>query len=137
VAHVRSKLHFPKCKPKPYIARGMCCRFFWCWNRNSGDTGGLVAEDWATLEWEKLAYLSLIGLRPWFLDWVRCHVPAPASSNFSLMAVVRGLADELCQCLRHAQFCNSSELGCRWCLQYPKFSLFHEAGSWHVAYAVS
>ena len=50
---------------------GGLCRFFWCWNRNSGDTGGLVAEDWATLEWEKLSYLSLIGLRPWFLDWVR------------------------------------------------------------------
>jgi hypothetical protein len=61
---------------------GGLCRFFWCWNRNSGDTGGLVAEDWATLEWEKLAYLSLIGLRPWFLDWVRCHVPALPSSGF-------------------------------------------------------
>ena len=56
-------------------------RFFWCWNRNSGDTGGLVAEDWATLEWEKLAYLSLIGLRPWFLDWVLPIVLIPKPSQ--------------------------------------------------------
>ena len=48
-----------------------CCRFFWCWNRNSGDTGGLVMENWLDIEWEKVTYLSLIGLRPWFLDWVR------------------------------------------------------------------
>lgn len=65
------------------MLRCVWCRFFWCWNRNSGDTGGLVAEDWATLEWEKLSYLSLIGLRPWFLDWVRCHVLALPTSPLS------------------------------------------------------
>lgn len=52
-------------------------RFFWCWNRNSGDTGGLVKEDWRELEWDKVTYLSLIGLRPWFLDWVGCNIFGP------------------------------------------------------------
>lgn len=65
------------------------CRFFWCWNRNSGDTGGLVCEDWATLEWEKLTYLSLIGLRPWFLDWVRLFAPCRREPDFGLLASYR------------------------------------------------
>ncbi len=52
-------------------------RFFWCWNRNSGDTGGLVKEDWRELEWDKVTYLSLIGLRPWFLDWVGLNILGP------------------------------------------------------------
>ena len=77
VVHVRSKLRYSQVSSlKPTLLGGVWCRFFWCWNRNSGDTGGLVAEDWSTLEWEKLAYLSLIGLRPWFVDWVRWRLPA-------------------------------------------------------------
>ena len=47
-------------------------RFYWCWNANSGDTGGLAQDDWSTLHWRKLAFLTTFGLRPWFMDWVRC-----------------------------------------------------------------
>ena len=47
--------------------------FYWCWNANSGDTGGLVQDDWSTLEWVKLAFLQGVGLRPWFSSWV-CSV---------------------------------------------------------------
>jgi hypothetical protein len=68
---VHASLSFSAFLIQTRLGHGTMHRFFWCWNRNSGDTGGLVAEDWATLEWEKLAYLSLIGLRPWLLDWVR------------------------------------------------------------------
>jgi hypothetical protein len=28
--------------PVPHVA-------FWCWNANSGDTGGIVADDWLTV----------------------------------------------------------------------------------------
>ena len=63
-------------------------RFYWCWNANSGDTGGLVQDDWHTLQWRKLAFLTTLGLRPWFMDWVGpqrrlgcCH---SATSTFIL-----------------------------------------------------
>jgi hypothetical protein len=40
----------------------------WAYNRNSGDTGGLVKEDWQTLEWDKLKWLQAnLGLRPWYM----------------------------------------------------------------------
>ena len=25
--------------------------FWWCWNANSGDTGGIVENDWVTVSW--------------------------------------------------------------------------------------
>lgn len=31
--------------------------FWWAYNNNSGDTGGLVKEDWITWEWDKIKYL--------------------------------------------------------------------------------
>lgn len=40
--------------------------FYWCWNPNSGDTGGLVEDDWKSIIWDKIDYLSTIGLTPWY-----------------------------------------------------------------------
>ena len=42
--------------------------FFWfAWNANSGDTGGLVnPPDWDTIVWQKIEYLQTIGLAPWY-----------------------------------------------------------------------
>ncbi len=40
--------------------------FYWSWNANSGDTGGLVADNWRDILWNKINYLSTIGLRPWY-----------------------------------------------------------------------
>ena len=31
---------------------------YWSWNPNSGDTGGILADDWQTVNQAKLAYLS-------------------------------------------------------------------------------
>jgi aryl-phospho-beta-D-glucosidase BglC (GH1 family) len=39
--------------------------FYWCWNPNSGDTGGLVSDNWADIQWDKIDYLFTIGLKPW------------------------------------------------------------------------
>jgi Endoglucanase len=30
---------------------------YWCWNPDSGDTGGVLADDWATIHEDKLALL--------------------------------------------------------------------------------
>jgi hypothetical protein len=42
--------------------------FYWDWNPNSGDTGGLVADDWLTIQWKKIEYLTTIGLKPWYAN---------------------------------------------------------------------
>ncbi|KAJ3059923.1 hypothetical protein HK102_009754, partial [Quaeritorhiza haematococci] len=43
-----------------YIKRNNAHFTFWCWYPNSMDTGGLVKNDWLTLESEKDAYLEPI-----------------------------------------------------------------------------
>ena len=35
--------------------------FWWGWNPNSGDTGGLLRNDWSTIDQNKLAYLDRIA----------------------------------------------------------------------------
>lgn len=42
--------------------------FWWCWNANSVDTGGMVGEDWLTIQWQKIKYLKSVGLEPWYMD---------------------------------------------------------------------
>ncbi|BDA42796.1 probable major extracellular endoglucanase [Coccomyxa sp. Obi] len=57
--------------------------FYWCWNDNSGDTGGLVDDSWLTIEWAKVNFLTVTpngvsstnsvapggwGLTPWYLQ---------------------------------------------------------------------
>ncbi|HSX37466.1 MAG TPA: cellulase family glycosylhydrolase, partial [Chlamydiales bacterium] len=46
--------------------------FYWDWNANSGDTGGIVADDWRTINWVKVRYLTGVGLNPWYFK------PTPA-----------------------------------------------------------
>jgi len=38
------------------------------WNPNSGDTGGLVEDNWNTIVWKKIDYLTTIGLTPWYMQ---------------------------------------------------------------------
>lgn len=45
---------------------------FWCWNPNSGDTGGILNDDWTTVNTAKQAYLD-----PYLLG-TTAKVPAPA-----------------------------------------------------------
>ena len=42
--------------------------FFWfAWNANSGDTGGLVnSPNWDSIVWPKIEYLQTLGLAPWY-----------------------------------------------------------------------
>lgn len=47
---------------------------FWAWNPSSSDTGGLVAQDWLTINWNKVDKLTGsspsandgLNLKPWF-----------------------------------------------------------------------
>ncbi len=42
--------------------------FYWAYNGNSGDTGGLVDGVWRNLEWTKIIWLKdNLGLKPWYL----------------------------------------------------------------------
>lgn len=45
--------------------------FYWSWNANSGDTGGIVADNWRDILWNKVEYLIGIGLKPWYLGSVQ------------------------------------------------------------------
>jgi len=35
---------------------------YWCWNPNSGDTGGILMDDWQTIDYNKMSYLVLDSL---------------------------------------------------------------------------
>ena len=47
----------PTCKDSGVLDR-------WDWNPNSGDTGGVVANDWLTVKFEKTDFMRTIGLTP-------------------------------------------------------------------------
>ncbi len=38
-----------------------------CWNQNSPDTGGIVGDDWAQIDWRKINFLTRIGLNHWYV----------------------------------------------------------------------
>ena len=42
---------------------------WWAWNANSGDTGGIVADNWQDVVWVKISKLSENGwnLKPWYI----------------------------------------------------------------------
>ena len=41
-----------------FIDRGICSSFYWDWNPNSGDTGGILNDDWTTLNYGKVELLQ-------------------------------------------------------------------------------
>ncbi len=51
--------------------------FYWCWNADSGDTGGIVSDDWRQIQWQKVEYLRTIGLAPWYASPQPTPVPPP------------------------------------------------------------
>ena len=77
--------------------------FFWfAWNANSGDTGGLVTSpNWDSIVWQKIEYLQGLGLAPWYTGAapstvvvggsttapVATIVPVPAANNSSNASV--------------------------------------------------
>jgi endoglucanase len=54
--------------------------FYWSWNPNSGDTGGLVDDEWVNLQWEKVEYLQdSLGLGRTPDGFVPLPPPSPAA----------------------------------------------------------
>jgi len=40
---------------------------WWCYNENSGDTGGIIWNNWSQLDWKKLKYMIYhLQLTPWY-----------------------------------------------------------------------
>jgi hypothetical protein len=41
---------------------------WWAYNENSGDTGGIVMNQWQEFNWEKINWMvARLGLRPWYM----------------------------------------------------------------------
>lgn len=55
---------------KYWIDNCMADNFYWCYNANGGDTGGLVKSDWKTPETEKLKVLAMVQPFPSKLEAV-------------------------------------------------------------------
>ena len=51
--------------------------FYWSWNANSGDTGGIVQGNWKDVEWEKISFLEGMGLIPWYSGKIGTPEPVP------------------------------------------------------------
>ncbi|KAK9838511.1 hypothetical protein WJX81_004175 [Elliptochloris bilobata] len=53
---------------------------WWSFNANSGDTGGIVDNDWLTIMWNKVAWLeAATGLLPWYKAGAAPTPPPPAT----------------------------------------------------------
>jgi endoglucanase len=61
---------------------------FWCFNPNSGDTGGILADDWTSVRQDKMAYLDM-GSQPSQNNLVAA-APTTAPNNSSSVPVTNG-----------------------------------------------
>jgi endoglucanase len=41
-----------------FTSKHMCSSFYWSWNPNSGDTGGILQDDWLSVRQDKMAMLN-------------------------------------------------------------------------------
>lgn len=53
--------------------------FWWAWNANSGDTGGIVEADWLTINWGKINWMASVGLIPWYSNQLNPGASAESS----------------------------------------------------------
>lgn len=72
---------------------------FWCWNPNSGDTGGILEDDWKTVNQAKQSYLNPIefplaggGTRPSTPAGTSTYAPTPTASRASAPTPTSGLS---------------------------------------------
>ena len=64
------------------IGKGIDSGFYWSWNPNSDDTGGLLRDDWTTLHQEKVALLrNLRGGACPYADASTCRQTAPSHTG--------------------------------------------------------
>ena len=58
---------------------------YWCWNPNSGDTGGVLQDDWTSLNQAKLSMLQAY-------QWPLLGAPEPAAAARAIVAANAGPA---------------------------------------------
>jgi endoglucanase len=56
---------------------------YWCWNPNSGDTGGILADDWTTVNQAKLSVLQAY-------QWPLIGSPEPAAAAQAIVEAYAG-----------------------------------------------
>jgi endoglucanase len=56
---------------------------YWCWNPNSGDTGGVLMDDWTTVNQAKLSLLQAY-------QWPMLGSPEPAANAQAIVAAYAG-----------------------------------------------
>ncbi|KAF8055094.1 SYT1 [Scenedesmus sp. PABB004] len=69
---------------KAYNAAPLSGWLWWAYNENSGDTGGIVMNEWQDVNWEKVNWMvARLGLRPWrrCTDRDRCPASAAAAAR--------------------------------------------------------
>ena len=63
---------------------------FWCWNPDSGDTGGILNDDWSTVNTTKNAYLA--SIKTSLFDPIGGGTTPPPSGDTTAPTVPTGLA---------------------------------------------
>lgn len=61
-------------------ANDLCDAFYWCFNPNSGDTGGLLLDDWKTIDAFKASLLNDVCPNPRFLQYDATGAAAPQAA---------------------------------------------------------
>jgi endoglucanase len=72
-----SKDHVWQTRIAQYIRENAMDQFYWCVNPNSGDTGGILQEDWKTVHRHKLDIIHLASPNPTAVDFGAPLPPLP------------------------------------------------------------
>ena len=104
------------------VAEGMRNGFYWSWNPNSGDTGGILDDDWTTVRTDKVQLLQ----RLWGDGAIPAPTPAPTPtptptptpvSNFSVMQTMNSdWGSGYCQ---QVQVINTGNATSNWAITVP------------------
>jgi endoglucanase len=84
------------------IGKGVSSAFYWAWNPNSGDTGGILADDWITVRQDKLALLRRL--------WAGASVPTAPTVTLTVdpTSITLGQAATLSWSTTNATACTAS-----------------------------
>ena len=64
--------------------------FWWAYNANTKEVGGLVGRDWHTLDWKKLGWMQdNLGLKPWYKQG-QAAAAAPTAAAAAAPAAAAG-----------------------------------------------
>jgi len=73
------------------IEKQVCHFFYWSWNPNSGDTGGILRDDWSTVWQDKVDNLGRLMTACEAADAGPLPVPVSSSRSLGLLATLVGL----------------------------------------------